>query len=196
MTKQDLHQLTLSEDVALVLFDMLARSDGAIQSLAPGERAALWQLEAGLERLLAEPFAAQYDDLLAAARSRLSAEGGGESLPTPRVCYVDVDDTLVRSFGSKRIPMGSMVERVRELRAAGMELYCWSSGGAAYAFRSAKELGLENCFSAYLPKPQLMIDDQPPADWRDLACLHPNEAASRSAEELMAPPVTRGNSST
>lgn len=36
-------------------------------------------------------------------------------MPSDRspVIYVDVDDTLVRSFGSKRIPIGAMVARVR-----------------------------------------------------------------------------------
>jgi hypothetical protein len=34
------------------------------------------------------------------------------------VAYVDVDDTLVRSFGSKRIPMTEMVRHVRELKYA------------------------------------------------------------------------------
>ncbi len=36
------------------------------------------------------------------------------------VAYVDVDDTLVRSFGSKRIPMTEMVRHVRELKRAGV----------------------------------------------------------------------------
>ncbi len=47
----------------------------------------------------------------------------------PRVIHVDVDDTLVRSFGSKRIPMGAMVAQVRALHASGATLYCWSTGG-------------------------------------------------------------------
>ena len=27
--------------------------------------------------------------------------------------------------------------------------------------------------SAFLPKPNVLIDDQPPAEWRDLTVLHP-----------------------
>lgn len=34
-----------------------------------------------------------------------------------------------------------------------------SSGGSAYAQRSAEELGIVDCFTAFLPKPQLLIDD-------------------------------------
>jgi hypothetical protein len=49
------------------------------------------------------------------------------------VVYVDVDDTLVRSFGSKRIPMTEMVRHVRDLSRDGAVLYAWSSGGADYA---------------------------------------------------------------
>ena len=103
------------------------------------------------------------------------------------VAYIDVDDTLVRSFGSKRIPMTRMIEKVRELHAAGVVLYCWSSGGADYARQSAIELSLDQCFVGYLPKPNIMIDDQAPAEWRTLTCLHPNEACSRSVLELMEP---------
>lgn len=60
---------------------------------------------------------------------------------TPAI-FVDVDDTLVRSFGSKRIAIGAMVERVQGLHAQGAELYCWSSGGREYAQQSARELGI------------------------------------------------------
>lgn len=72
------------------------------------------------------------------------------------VIYVDVDDTLVRSFGSKRMPMGHMVTLVRTLKEAGVELYCWSSGGAAYAKSSADDVRLTDCFTAFLPKPHLL----------------------------------------
>lgn len=35
----------------------------------------------------------------------------------PLVLFVDIDDTLVRSFGSKRIPMTPVIERIRALHA-------------------------------------------------------------------------------
>jgi hypothetical protein len=97
--------------------------------------------------------------------------------------YVDVDDTLVRSFGSKRIPMTEMVRHVRALSGAGVSLYAWSSGGGDYARESAKELGIDDCFKAFLPKPNVIIDDQSPADWRRLIHVHPGEAASKTAGE-------------
>lgn len=99
------------------------------------------------------------------------------------IAYVDVDDTLVRSFGSKRIPMTEMVRHIRELNLAGVVLYAWSSGGAEYARESAKELELEDCFKAFLPKPNVIIDDQSPAEWRRLVHVHPGEAASKTAGE-------------
>lgn len=102
-----------------------------------------------------------------------------------RAIYVDVDDTLVRSFGSKRIPIDATVKAIRELSARGAQLYCWSSGGAEYARASAAELGLESCFAAFLPKPDALIDDVAPADWR-LRHLHPSECHGRSADELLA----------
>ena len=86
------------------------------------------------------------------------------------IVFVDVDDTLVRSVGSKRIPMPRVVERVRTLHAEGAVMYLWSTGGAEYARTSAAELGISDCFVGFLPKPNLIIDDQPVAEWR--SCRH------------------------
>jgi hypothetical protein len=58
-----------------------------------------------------------------------------------RIIYFDIDDTLVRSFGAKRIPMPSVVESVRRLKLEGALLYMWSSGGSEYCRRTADELG-------------------------------------------------------
>jgi hypothetical protein len=86
------------------------------------------------------------------------------------VVYVDVDDTLIRSVGTKRIPMPRVVDKVRNLHREGATLYLWSSGGAEYARTSAEELGISDCFVAFLPKPTILIDDQPVSDWR--YCKH------------------------
>ncbi|XXF79483.1 HAD family hydrolase [Myxococcaceae bacterium GXIMD 01537] len=101
------------------------------------------------------------------------------------VIYVDIDDTLVRSFGSKRMPMLHMMALVRDLRARGARLYCWSSGGADYARASAEEVGLGGCFEAFLPKPRLLLDDVLVDQWR-LAQLHPSECSSLTADEVLA----------
>jgi predicted HAD superfamily phosphohydrolase YqeG len=93
----------------------------------------------------------------------------------PLIAYVDVDDTLIRSVGTKRIPIPAAVRWVRERAAEGAELYCWSSGGADYARLSAEELGIAEYFRAFLPKPRLLLDDQPLTAWRDLTVLHPLE---------------------
>jgi hypothetical protein len=91
-----------------------------------------------------------------------------------KVAYVDVDDTLVRSAGTKRIPILSTVRRVKALKEEGWQLYCWSSGGGEYARESAVELGIADCFVGFLPKPELMIDDVPPQEWRYLTIQHPS----------------------
>ena len=90
----------------------------------------------------------------------------------PRIIYVDVDvdDTLIRSAGTKRIPMPAVVEQVRRLHAEGATLYLWSSGGADYARDSAVELGIAHCFADFLPKPDVYIDDQTVEEWR--YCRH------------------------
>lgn len=66
-------QFELSRDEALVLFEWLARFNKATdQRFADqAEQRVLWDLEAMLESELAEPFASNYDELLAAARSRV-----------------------------------------------------------------------------------------------------------------------------
>lgn len=94
-----------------------------------------------------------------------------------------MDDTFVRTIGSKRVPMPETVQKIRSLFDAGHELYCWSSGGADYAERSAKEFGIDHCFTAFLPKPQIMIDDQSPSDWRYLSLFHPNEIDQIEVEQ-------------
>jgi phosphoserine phosphatase len=94
----------------------------------------------------------------------------------PRVVFVDVDDTLVRSVGPKRIPMPGVVARVKELHAAGAVLYLWSSGGAEYAAAAANELGLEGCFVGYLPKPDAYLDDQPVHEWKYCRHVLPSNA--------------------
>jgi len=94
------------------------------------------------------------------------------------VVFVDVDDTLVRSVGTKRIPIPSVVAHVRALKASGATLYLWSTGGADYARSSAAELGLTECFVAFLPKPHVIIDDQPVHEWRDCKHLYPLQVSN------------------
>lgn len=71
----------LTEDEALVLFEMLARSESdsderQIRLEHVAERNALWALHAQLERTLVAPFQRNYDDLLAGARMRVEEAGG------------------------------------------------------------------------------------------------------------------------
>lgn len=94
------------------------------------------------------------------------------------IVYVDVDDTFVRSAGTKRIPVKNTLDHVRALKMSGATLYCWSSGGADYARESAQEFGVADCFEAYLPKPNVMIDDQVVSAWRLCLEIHPAELAN------------------
>jgi len=100
------------------------------------------------------------------------------------IIYVDVDDTLVRSVGTKRIPMEHAIRQVKILHDEGAELYCWSSGGAEYAKTSADELGIKECFVGFLPKPQVILDDQNFNEWKYLTYLHPNNWGEKTLNEL------------
>ncbi len=77
------------------------------------------------------------------------------------VIYVDVDDTLVRWAGAKAIPVPHVIAEVRRLHASGATLYCWSAAGALAAEEVVRGLGIADLFTHFLPKPTLMIDDQP-----------------------------------
>lgn len=99
------------------------------------------------------------------------------------VVYVDIDDTLVRSYGTTRIPIVEAVRHVRELWTQGAELFAWSSGGSEYARNAATDLGITECFAAFLPKPDVMIDDQRVEDWRGLLQAHPRETTGKDVAE-------------
>ena len=105
----------------------------------------------------------------------------------PSVIFIDVDDTLVRSVGSTRIPMPEVIRQVRSLHENGHMLYLWSSGGADYARRSAEELGISECFQAFLPKPNAYIDDQAVHEWRFCTHVPPiNKRANRRIAAIVA----------
>jgi hypothetical protein len=65
--------ITLDDDAALVLFEMLAsnRIETQLPNLEASERNALWDLEGSLEKVLVQPFSPNYTQLLAQARESL-----------------------------------------------------------------------------------------------------------------------------
>ena len=104
-------------------------------------------------------------------------------MKTDLYVYVDIDDTIVRSVGTKRIPMPSVIQHVRNLKQQGAVLFCWSSGGGEYAKQSAQEFGIADCFEAFLPKPNVMIDDQEIASWKRYVCIHPSNCGDKTLED-------------
>ena len=97
--------------------------------------------------------------------------------------FVDVDDTLVRSSGGKRIPMPSVIQHIRDLHAQGAILYCWSAGGMDYARQSAEECGIAECFTTFLPKPNVFIDDQSASEWPRSVLIHPSSCVGHSLDD-------------
>ena len=71
--------------------------------------------------------------------------------------------------------MPAVIYGIRQIYEQGADLYCWSSGGADYARASAEEFGIADCFRAFLPKPDVLLDDQNISDWRHLRQVHPSE---------------------
>jgi len=103
------------------------------------------------------------------------------------IIYVDVDNTLVRTTGTDRTPITAVVEHVRQLRKDGAQLYLWSAGGAEYCRKTASELGIEDCFEAFLPKPRIIIDDEEVKDWIFCTTFHPSTCAGRNLEDYLRP---------
>lgn len=103
------------------------------------------------------------------------------------VIYVDVDDTLIRSFGTTRLPISPVIDQIRRLSANGATMYLWSSRGAQYAHETAIELEIERCFVGFLPKPDCYIDDQQVHAWPH--CTHVLPAR---ADTIILPPGDPG----
>ena len=72
--------------------------------------------------------------------------------------YVDVDLTLVDAFG-RMLPGAD--DAMRHLHKSGCHLFLWSTGGAQYCREVAGRLGILELFEAFLPKPDIFIDDMP-----------------------------------
>ncbi len=101
---------------------------------------------------------------------------------SPVCIYIDVDQTLVRTVAGRWVPNQDLRQKVREWKAAGAVLYCWSSQGADYARRAAQECRVADCFVAFLPKPHVLVDDQKIE--ASLLQLAPTTAARLSVAEI------------
>lgn len=100
-----------------------------------------------------------------------------------KTVYIDVDDTLVRTFGTKRIPMTHTIVFTKKLKNAGATLYCWSKAGGAYAKKIAEEFEIADCFDGFLTKPDIVIDDCLFDKWISKE-IHPNACFALTVEEL------------
>lgn len=109
------------------------------------------------------------------------------------VIFVDVDDTLIRTFGTKQIPIPNAIRYVRDMFNAGNSLYCWSRGGAQYSRDVATTLGIADCFVCFLPKPDVVVDDRLAQLLDHCEFIHPNNAVTKP-EATNEPMNTSGGS--
>ena len=79
--------------------------------------------------------------------------------------YVDVDLTLIDELG-RLLP--DAVEGLLTLREAGCTLFLWSTCGADYCREVAGKYEITPLFEAFLPKPDIYIDDMPSTVFRGL----------------------------
>jgi hypothetical protein len=73
-----------------------------------------------------------------------------------QVFYIDVDDTLIDHHNQ---PKQHVVDFCHYARERGAVLYLWSQGGAGYCREIADKLGLIYLFTAFLSKPDVVVDD-------------------------------------
>ena len=72
--------------------------------------------------------------------------------------FVDVDLTLVDHAG---VALPGAARAMRVLFDAGCRLFLWSTGGAEYCRQIAERLEIAGLFEAFLPKPDIYVDDMP-----------------------------------
>ncbi len=100
----------------------------------------------------------------------------------PLYIYVDVDDTLIRKSGDGcEEPVQKVIDHVCDLHRQGALLYCWSTGGEDHARSTAQKLGIEDCFTGFLHKPQVFIDDERAEEWPHFVHVSPEHLRSFEA---------------
>jgi hypothetical protein len=72
---------------------------------------------------------------------------------------------------------------MKKLKQQGAVMYCWSSGGAEYARKSAEEFGIVDCFEAFLPKPDILLDDCSISNWPRLIRVHPSSCSAKTLDD-------------
>lgn len=104
--------------------------------------------------------------------------------------FVDVDLTLVNEH-QRLLP--NAVEGLLTLREAGCRLFLWSTGGADYCRRIAERYEMATLFDAFLPKPDLYIDDMPSTIFKsplfDVRDSGWQSLADHIAHDLVDPPT-------
>ena len=101
------------------------------------------------------------------------------------VIYVDVDLTLVDEM--QRLKTNAW-EGLLTLREAGCRLILWSTNGGNYCREIAERHEIAPLFEAFLPKPDLYIDDMP-ATFLNSRVL--NVADSRDDWQLLADQIVQ-----
>ena len=71
---------------------------------------------------------------------------------------IDVDGTLLDENENVN---PQTLELIQQLKTKGHRIQLWSTGGADYAFRKAREKGLADLFDSFGAKPDIAIDDIP-----------------------------------
>ena len=57
-----------------------------------------------------------------------------------KIIFIDIDDTLVRTYGLKRIPIPKTIQAIFRFHKEGSEIYLWSNGGSDYCKKNSKRI--------------------------------------------------------
>lgn len=99
------------------------------------------------------------------SKKRQISENGFLKITKEFIVYVDVDNTLMGTHEGKEVPLRGTIKMLKQLHEKGFELYCWSQCGKEYAKFVCDWLGISDLFQAFLPKPNMIIDDHEWSEW-------------------------------
>lgn len=101
------------------------------------------------------------------------------------VIYVDVDDTLIRTLGTKRVPIPTAISHVRALHTQGAVLYL-SAVAVNNMLGECARYGYRGMLRRILAKTSnSKFDDQQVSEWRYCRTVHPSNCGETSMEDYV-----------
>ena len=92
--------------------------------------------------------------------------------------FVDVESSFHEDV------RGRVLEYLRGLDLEAWELFAWSDGGSEAARVHVVEAGVEDLFSGFLPKPNVLLDEHGVDEWPDVRVQAPELLGAYTTESI------------